>query len=460
MEDSSHSKKSTKRKRKYKKDDSDDESDDDFDIDIDDDESCNKMIKVLFNNSSFRQPVLSPNQIYLNSLSKKNKRDLLKMEQKIYNIDSGEIPLRYKILQTNLSDNMKSLLMKKLDMYDTMNSNSSEYHKLTKFFNGLLKIPFGNYVNLGVTKKSSTSKINSFIDKLKIDLDNCVYGNDEAKNTIIRAISKWITNPTSTTNSIGLCGPPGVGKTSLIKNGLSKALNIPFSFVPLGGSTNASVLEGHDYTWEGSKWGKIVDILIENKCMNPIIFFDELDKVSETKAGEEIYSILTHITDTTQNTSFCDKYFNGIDMDLSKCLFIFSFNDETKINPILRDRITMIHLKGFSIDEKIHIAKKFSIPTICKNIGFDITNVNFEDVSLEYIIKNYCPEQGVRKLEKCIEHILLQLNLYHITKNYDNAFNNTEMKLPYKIKINTISNFLTSLFGSISNDTKIHTMYT
>lgn len=452
MEDSNQNKKSNKRKRKPPRDDQDDE------IDCIDDESYNKFLNALLSESNKAQ--LTPNQIYLNSLSKKDKQYILKLEEKIYNMEKNEIPLRYKILKSNMSQNVKSLLLKKLDMYETMNSHSSEYHKLTKFFNGLLKIPFSKYVNLKVNSQNSYSKINLFINNLNKNLDKCVYGNDEAKKTIIRTISKWITNPSSTTNSIGLCGPPGVGKTSLIKNGLSKALDIPFSFVPLGGSTNASVLEGHDYTWEGSKWGKIVDILMEKQCMNPIIFFDELDKVSETKAGEEIYSILTHITDTTQNTSFCDKYFNGVDIDLSKCLFIFSFNDENKINPILRDRITMVKLRGFDIEEKIHIATKFSIPNICKNIGFDIKNVKFEKDTLRYIIKTYCNEEGVRKLEKCIEHILLQLNLYHITNNSSNSFNNIKLQLPYKIEVSTICDFLTNIFGISETNYKMNSMYT
>ena len=88
---------------------------------------------------------------------------------------------------------------------------------------------------------------------------------------------------------------------------------------------------GHSYTYEGSTWGKIVEILVKSKCMNPIIYFDELDKVSDTPKGEEIIGILTHLTDTTQNSKFHDKYFSELDFDLSRCMFIFSYNDESKI---------------------------------------------------------------------------------------------------------------------------------
>lgn len=450
MEDKKNETQKRKRKTKLDTEKKKKKIDDD-----DDDDEYDQFLKLMFEEKV--KP--TPESAYLDGLSKTKRKKLLDMEQKLYEMTKEEIPLRYKIIQSNLSDVVKSQILKKLDFYETMNTHSSEYHKLTKFLEGLLKIPFGNYTNLPVKKYDSASKIDDFIVKLKQNLDLCTYGNDNSKDTIIRTIAKWITNPSSTTNSIGLCGPPGVGKTSLIKNGLSKALNLPFAFIPLGGSTNAAILEGHDYTWEGSKWGKIVDTLMVQGCMNPIIFFDELDKVSGTKAGEEIYSILTHITDTTQNTSFCDKYFNGIDIDLSKCLFIFSFNDESKINPILRDRITVVNVNGFDEHEKIHIAKKFSIPKICKNIGIDTKHVHFLDDTLYYIIKHYCREQGVRKLEKCLEHVILQLNLYHITKNDTNAFKGLKLKTPYMLKIDVIETFLISIFGSTENYEKIVTMY-
>ena len=452
MEDKKNETQKRKRKTKLDTEKKKKKIDDD-----DDDDDCEQFLKLMFEEKVEPEP--TPETAYLNGLSKVKRKKLLDIEQKLYEMTKEEIPLRYKIIQSNLSDAVKSQILKKLDFYETMNTHSSEYHKLTKFLEGLLKIPFGNYTNLPVKKYDSASKINEFIVKLKQNLDACTYGNDNSKDTIIRTIAKWITNPGSTTSSIGLCGPPGVGKTSLIKNGLSKALNLPFAFIPLGGSTSAAILEGHDYTWEGSKWGKIVDTLMMQGCMNPIIFFDELDKVSGTKAGEEIYSILTHITDTTQNTSFCDKYFNGIDIDLSKCLFIFSFNDESKINPILRDRITVVNVNGFDEHEKVHIAKKFSIPKLCKNIGIDTKHVHFLDDTLYYIIKHYCREQGVRKLEKCLEHVLLQLNLYHITKNDTNAFKGLQLKTPYTLKIDVIETFLISIFGSTENYEKIVTMY-
>ena len=160
-----------------------------------------------------------------------------------------------------------------------------------------------------------------------------------------------------TGNVFGIYGPPGIGKTTIIKDGLSKVLNRPFSFISLGGATDSSFLDGHSYTYEGSTWGKIVQILVDSKCMNPVIYFDELDKISDTPKGEEITGILTHLTDTTQNSQFHDKYFSEVSFDLSKCLFIFSYNDESKVNPILRDRMYRIQTKGYENKDKLIIAR-------------------------------------------------------------------------------------------------------
>ena len=122
---------------------------------------------------------------------------------------------------------------------------------------------------------------------------------------------------------IGLIGPPGTGKTSLIKDGLADGLGVPFGFVKLGGSNTPGQIEGFDYTWEGSRWGKIIDIITRANCFDPVIYFDELDKISETKSGEDISSILTHLTDFSQNQTWEDKYLTGVEIDLSKSRFYF-----------------------------------------------------------------------------------------------------------------------------------------
>ena len=206
-----------------------------------------------------------------------------------------------------------------------------------------------------------------------------------------------ISNPQAAGTAIAIHGPMGTGKTTLVKDGISKILNRPFAFIPLGGATDSSYLEGHSYTYEGSMWGKIVDVLIRSKSMNPIFYFDELDKVSNTPKGEEIIGILTHLTDLTQNTQFHDKYFSNLDFDLSKAIFIFSYNHEEKVNPILKDRMYRIETAGYEKKDKRVIAKKYLIPKIAANINFNDGDVIINDEIIDYIVEKYTMgEKGVK----------------------------------------------------------------
>ena len=236
-------------------------------------------------------------------------------------------------------------------------------------------------------------------------------------------LGQLITNPKAIGTAIAIHGPPGTGKTSLVKEGISKILNRPFSFIALGGATDSSFLEGHGYTYEGSLWGKIVQILIDSKCMNPVIYFDELDKISETPKGEEIAGILTHLTDTSQNSQFHDKYFADIDFDLSKCLFIFSYNDESKVNPILKDRMYRIKTAGYNQKQKTAISNNYLLPKIREQIKFSKEDIIIPDATINYIIDGHCgKEDGVRNLKRCLEIIYTKLNLYRLMKPGSNLF--------------------------------------
>ena len=163
----------------------------------------------------------------------------------------------------------------------------------------------------------------------------------------------------------------------------------------MGGSTNGSTLEGHSYTYVGSTWGRIVDILMESKCMNPIIFIDELDKISKTEHGKELIGILTHLTDSTQNQEFADKYFSGVKIDLSRVLFIFSYNNPENIDPILLDRIHRVKFKSLKKQEKIYISKNYMLPEICKTVGFDKEQIIISDDIIENIVLPNCPANAV-----------------------------------------------------------------
>lgn len=257
-----------------------------------------------------------------------------------------------------------------------------------------------------------------YLEDIDSILNKSIYGQDDAKTQVKRIIGQWI-NGENDGYCLGFEGYPGTGKTSLAKKGIANCLKDedgsprPFAFIALGGSTHGATLEGHSYTYVGSTWGEIANVLMETQCMNPIIFIDELDKVSQTEHGKEIIGILTHLTDSSQNTEFCDKYF-GIKLDLSKCLFIFSYNDASKIDPILADRIHKIHFKPLSVNDKLIITQEYILPELIEKIGFNISQIKYDEHIIRNLIMNYTHEAGVRKLKKILTEILREINLNYL----------------------------------------------
>ena len=225
--------------------------------------------------------------------------------------------------------------------------------------------------------------------------------------------------------SLALVGPPGVGKT-LIAKSLGKILNIPFAEITLGGQNDGELLHGHGYTYSSSSPGMIVKKMIEAGKSRCILYFDELDKTG-SKNGQvnEIMNILIHITDPNSNNSFQDRFFQGIDIPLDNVIMIFSYNDSTLIDPILRDRLHEIEINPYSIEEKIMISKRFIIPEICKDLNLPIDTFILENTDLKEIIEKHTYEAGVRGIKKVLESILLEINLKRLIE--------LSYKLPIKI---------------------------
>jgi ATP-dependent Lon protease len=334
-----------------------------------------------------------------------------------------EKPYRLSILQSKTPPKFKSLAIQKLNMLRSMEPGDSEYFKIKNWVDTFMKIPFNHYNELSVNINDGIDTCNLFLENAKKTLDQCVYGLEDAKLQIMQMIGQWIVNPNALGSAIAIKGPAGTGKTSLVKDGISKILGREFAFIALGGAGDSSFLEGHSYTYEGSTWGKIVQILIDSKCMNPVIFFDELDKISDSSRGQEINGILTHLTDITQNNQFHDKYFSEIDFDLSKCLFIFSYNDETLVNPILKDRMYRIETKGYDMKEKIIIAKNYLLPKIREQVNFKEEDVIIPDDTIQHIIQSMTKnEDGVRNLKRSLEIIYTKLNLFRLIKPENTMF--------------------------------------
>ena len=350
-------------------------------------------------------------------------KKIIKELREINKITRIEKPYRLTLLESNMPTIFKAAAMKKIGSLRYMEPGSGEYYKIKNWVDTFMRIPFGKYDNLPVNISDGVDICHEFMSNAQKTLDEAVYGLNDAKMQIMQMLGQLVTNPAAIGTAIAIKGPPGTGKTTLVKEGISKILNRPFAFIALGGATDSSFLEGHGYTYEGSIWGKIVQILIDSKCMNPVIYFDELDKISDTPKGEEIAGILTHLTDTTQNNQFHDKYFAEIDFDLSKCLFIFSYNDESKINPILKDRMYRIQTKGYDKKQKTVISKQYMLPKIREQVRFEIEDITIPDDSIHYIIENHCnKEDGVRNLKRCMEIIYTKLNLYRLMKPGSNLF--------------------------------------
>ena len=379
------------------------------------------------NGRIFRKIVKDKNTMndykFFENLEIENQKKIIKELKEINKITRIEKPYRMTLLESDIPTLFKGAAMKKINSLKYMEPGSGEFYKIKNWVDTFMRVPFGKFESLPLSIEDGVEKCHEFMENAQKTLDEAVYGLNDAKMQIMQMLGQLLTNPKAIGTAIAIHGPPGTGKTSLVKEGISKILNRPFAFIALGGATDSSFLEGHSYTYEGSTWGKIVQILIDSNCMNPVIYFDELDKISDTPRGEEIAGILTHLTDTSQNSQFHDKYFAEIDFDLSKCLFIFSYNDESKVNPILKDRMYRIQTKGYNQKQKTQIANNYLLPKIREQVRFNTDEIIIPDEVVQYLVDTHCnKEDGVRNLKRCLEIIHTKLNLYRLMKPGTNLF--------------------------------------
>ena len=395
-------------------------------------------IKKIKNNNSI---ILNELLILIINYIEKNKKKITTIFVKSIKNLHIEYGITYdiKLTKENILHFIKSINIDSLQE----DKNVEYLHELILLFKQLINSDYYNYL-LTIEKNINeicrkNEDIVKYINTFNTILDNSVYGHKNAKLQIERILGQWI-NGESSGYCFGFEGLPGVGKTSLAKKGIANCLKDknnnprPFSLIALGGSCNGSILDGHNYTYVGSTWGKIVDILIEHKCMNPIIFIDELDKVSKTEHGKEIIGILTHLVDSTQNTNFQDKYFSNIDLDLSKALFIFSYNDVELIDKILLDRIHRIKFDTLSLDDKLIIVKDYLLPELYTKFRLNDVII-FQDNEIKFIIEHYTNESGVRKLKEVLFEIISSINLELLKDIFIH-------ELPYIITIETIEEIL------------------
>jgi ATP-dependent Lon protease len=288
------------------------------------------------------------------------------------------------------------------------------------------------------------------MEKARKCLDEAIYGQEEAKLQILQFIGTKIANPTGRGLSLLLSGPPGIGKTSIIKNGVAKALQWPFQFISLGGDSDASTYTGHQLVYEGSHCGKIVNCLCAAKSMSLVMMFDEVDKISTTPKGEEVQNLLVHITDPVQNGDFEDKYLAGIPIDLSRVMFTFSANYLDRIDKVLLDRMNVVQLQGYNLKEKTAIAENYLLPTALKEVDLS-EKIGINRECITHIIENYANEEvGVRELKRCIEQIAQKVNMLRMFNSKDLPFHIKDFNLPFVLKKDHIDLFLKKKEKNIS----------
>ena len=339
--------------------------------------------------------------------------------------------VKNKLKCTKLKVNGRNITERQNDIFEFVEQNKTN----KKLLNDLFNINQTNTKDL-LEIEEKYGNIHNYMKNVKSTLDEAVYGHDNAKKQIERIIGQWI-NGKQDGYCFGFEGPAGVGKTTLAKKGLANCLKDengvprPFAMIQMGGDSNGSSLHGHNYTYVGSTYGSIVQILIDKKCMNPIIFIDEIDKISKTEHGKEIVGILTHLLDPAQNDCFQDKYFAGIDLDLSKALFILSYNDVEAIDKIMLDRVHRVKFKSLTLDEKLVISNTHILPEVYDKMGLQEV-IHFSSDVLKFIIDEYTIEPGVRKLKEILFEIVGEINL-DILKNF-----NTTYEIPINVTIHDI----------------------
>jgi MoxR-like ATPase len=352
-------------------------------------------------------------------------------------------PVMFKILNMKTTPEIQAQLMAKYNNLQNIDPGSGEYYKMRNWLEKATALPLGIRKELPVKVEEGPEICQAFMSKAKKCLDDAIYGQEESKLQILQFIASKITNPQSRGMNLLLVGPPGIGKTSLIKQGIAKALDWPFQFISLGGDSDASTFSGHQMVYEGSHCGKIVNSLVQAKSMSMVLMFDELDKISDTPKGEEIQNLLVHLTDPTQNADFEDKYLSGIPLDLSQAMFVFSANDINKIDRVLLDRFLVVHLEGYGSKEKMEIAEKFLLPTALKEVNL-AERVGISKEVMQHVLETYAKEEkGVRELKRCMEQIAQKLNMLRLFNNPDLPFYIKDFSLPFILKKDHVDKFLT-----------------
>lgn len=344
---------------------------------------------------------------------KKSSANIKTELEKLKNMSESDIDIKKQLVtNTSIPAKIKKIIFDKLE---ELKFGSSETSKHRTYIDILMNYPWQDNESTFVNLSKEPLKCKEFISNVAKVLNEKVYGHNECKQVIQELVCKWIMNPKSIGKALGLVGPPGVGKTLLAK-GLGDALGIPCCSISLCGVEDPAVLNGHSFTYSAAQPGIIVRKMVEAGKARCILFFDELDKSCQKYGSNEVQHVFTNLTDQNMNMSFNDKFFQEVSFPLDKVLFVFSYNDKSKIDKILLNRIHEIDVKPYTAKDKLNICKGFLMKEIVEGIGMEQGSIKMEDDIIYDIIDNHTYEPGVRELKRKLETLFLKLNVDRITQ--------------------------------------------
>ena len=355
------------------------------------------------------------------------------------------------------------------------NGKSKRDAKQQEWLDWALSLPYDKVVKYPVTREDTNLKRHEFLYDMRQKLDSTVHGMAEPKEEIMLEVMKRMMSTENVGKILVLQGAPGVGKTFLCRS-VSECVNIPFESIALGSCKDSSLLNGHDYTYVGSHPGMIARALRKMGCSNGILYLDELDKIGMTEKSKEVSSTLLSILDETQNSDFKDNYLTDLSLDLSKLFVIASVNDESLIDPILRNRCKIIKLPDPTVQDKVEIVKNHFIPMYMKQYSIGEDEFEMDDESIKYLMSKVQKEPGVRELKRAVEHILSRFNMLRMThveekstkkrkvdtsssKKLVFSYSIPNFKLPMKLSSSIIDTFMSTGIAKEEIDHSVKRMY-
>ena len=353
------------------------------------------------------------------TLTEQNKNVFLQQQmeairEELYGDDDDATTFLKRAKDVKFPDNIRKTFEKEVEKLRRLNPQSPDYSIQYSFLDTILELPWGEY-----------SEPNKDIEMAERVLNEDHYGLEKVKERVLEQIALMIQNPEGHAPIICLVGAPGVGKTSLGIS-IAKALGKEYQRISLGGLHDEAELRGHRRTYIGAMPGRIVDAMKRCKKANPVLLLDEIDKIGSDIKGDPAAALL-EVLDPEQNCHFHDNYID-MDFDLSKVLFIATANTLSTISQPLLDRMEVIEIPGYLMEEKVEIAKRHLLPRQLEFAGLAKDTVNFTDAALRNIIESYTAESGVRQLEKSIASIIRKVILHNLreSKSVENTLIDVE----------------------------------